>query len=132
MHPDPTAPIDFMEEPVHHDQENDNCKQAGPSLQIESRNILRKIADDPYCNEPRGDCGEKTDAGSDCNRAAMHPIIAIQTGSDCREHQNGFQSLSENQNSDIEDRDRLIPVSLGRIGGTMGSDSLPDENGDDK
>src|SRR5947209_6282072 len=40
MGADPAAPVNFVEEPVHYDQQNNHCEQSGGGLQIERAHVV--------------------------------------------------------------------------------------------
>ena len=48
-------------------------------------------------------------------------------GSNGRQHQNAFESFTEYENPDVEERDCWARVGTHRVGGTPRGDSLPDQ-----
>src|ERR1700737_3865589 len=125
VHPNPAAPINFMEKPVHYYQEDDDRQQPGRGLQIESWNALRKIADDSNSNKPCNDRRKKSNARTHRNRTPMHTIIANHTCRYRREHQNAFQPFSKNEDADVKNCYRLTAVGLQRIRRAFCRDSRP-------
>jgi len=125
---DPAAPINFVEEPIHDHQQDDDCEQSGGGLQIERAHIVAQRIHNSDRDEP-GDQGcAKCDAGADCDRAPMCALCAGHARGNRGEYQNAFQSFAKNENADIEKRNRRARVRLGRIRRAMRGDTLPDNH----
>jgi hypothetical protein len=60
----------------------------------------------------------------------MHPFGANHTGRDGSQHENAFQPFSEDENADIEKRDRRARVGPHRIRRAVCADSLPNQHRD--
>ncbi len=117
-----------MEEPIHHHQKDDDGKEAGGRLEIECRDALIELVDDPHRDEPGDEGGNEADAG-----AAEHRELVPAEGADHVRGQRGqdqdaFQPLAENQDGDIEDGDGGRGARLGGIGRAAGRDPLPDQD----
>ena len=62
----------------------------------------------------------------------MHALCARHTGSDGGKYENAFQAFAENENADIEKRDRRARIRPHRIGRALCSNRLPHQHRDDK
>src|SRR5438046_5410541 len=62
----------------------------------------------------------------------MRALCAGHAGGNRGEYQNAFQSFAENENADIEKRNRRARVRLGRIRRAVRGDSLPDHHPHDR
>jgi hypothetical protein len=132
MGPNPAAPVNFVEEPIHDHKQNDHCEQSGRGLQVQSRNVLAQLLHDSDRDEPGHKSSEESDRRSRHYRFAIIAPRTSHAGGYGSKNENAFESLAEYENTDIERSDGGGSVRLQRIGRTVGSDPLPDENRDDK
>ena len=128
METDPAAPINFMEEPIHYHHQNHDCQKTGPSLEVESRNVLGEILDNAHGDEPGHQSGGNPDTDTNGNRFPLVGVGTDHAGHDCREYQNTFQAFAENQHSNIERSNRSAGMRQCGIRSSVGRDPLPYEN----
>src|SRR5438477_2098825 len=132
MGANPAAPVNLVEEPIHDHKQHNHCEQSGRGLQMQGRDVLAQLLHDSDSDEPGHKGSEEGDRRARHYRLAIIASQAGHTGSDGGQDKNAFESLAENENTDIEGGDGGGGVSLQRIGRTVGSDPLPNENGDDE
>ena len=122
----PAAPINFVEEPVHDDEQHDHGQQSGRRLKIERRDVIAQRTDDADRDEPRNQCCAETDSCADRHRPPMRLFRSRHARRDRRQNENAFQSFAENQHADIEERDRRAGVGPQWIGRPLFRHALPD------
>ena len=128
MSSNPAAPINLVKEPVHDHQQNDDSQESGRGLEIERRHIVAERADDAHRDKPGDQAGDKSEACAERDRLAMHAFGPRHTRGDGSEDENAFQSLSEDENADIEERDCRARVRARRIRRTVCRDPLPNQH----
>src|SRR5207248_2580027 len=101
-------------------------------LQMQSGNVLAQLLHDSDGDKPGHKGGEESDGGAGHHRFAIISPWPRHTGGDGSQNENAFESLTENENTDIERGDGGGGVRSQRVGRTVGCDSLPDENRDHK
>src|SRR5438094_9176678 len=132
MRANPAAPVNLVEEPIHDHKQHNHGEQSGRGLQMQGRNVLAQLLHDSDSDEPGHKGGEESDRRSRHYRFAIIAPRTSHAGGDGSENENAFESLAEYENTDIERGASGGSVRLQRIGRTVGSDPLPDENRDDK
>ena len=128
MSSNPAAPINLVKEPVHDHQQNDDSQEASRGLEIERRHIVAERADDAHGDKPGDQAGDKSEACAERDRLAMHASGPRHTRGDGSQDENAFQSLSEDENADIEKRDRLTRVGSHRIRRPVCGHPLPNQH----
>ena len=119
-----------MEEPVHHDEQHDDCQQARRGLNCKRRGV--DCVDNRDNDEPghHSRCDRRT-------RADRHgpPIDGVgpeEAGGDDREHENRLQSLTEDEDTAVDDNHagaEGAAIRVTRIGRrAMLRDALPDQH----
>ena len=132
VHGDPASPVNLMEEPVHHNKQNEDGQQAGGCLDIERIDALCQVIHDTHGNKPGQECCEEGDASTGCDRAPVGFLRFHHAGSDCRKHQNALQSLSEYQDTDVQNLRKGAGPLCQRIGTPCRSKALPNQNPNDQ
>jgi hypothetical protein len=130
MGANPASPINLVKKPVHYDEKHDDCEQAGRGLQIESRHVVAERTDDPHCNQPRDQTGDKRKTRTERDRTAMGPLRTCHARSDRCQNQNAFQSLAKDKNSNVQKRHRGAGIGACWIRGAVSSNSLPHKHRD--
>src|SRR5881296_1891457 len=86
MGPNPAAPVNFVEEPIHDHKQN----------------VLAQLLHDSDRDEPGHKGGEESDRRSRHYRFAIIAPRTSHAGGDGSENENAFESLAEYENTDIE------------------------------
>ena len=128
MRPNPAAPINLVEEPVHDHQQNYDGEQSGRRLEIERRHIVAKRPDNADRNQPGNQGRGESDSGAETNGAAVRLPRAGHTRGDGGEDQNAFEAFAENEHADIEERNRGAGVGPHRIGHALFGEALPNQD----
>jgi hypothetical protein len=121
----PAAPIDLVKEPVHDDQQHDDCQQPGSGLQIERRHVVAQRTNDPHRDHPRDQTGDKRNARAERNWPAMGASSACHARSDRCQNQNAFQPLAKDENPNVQKGHGRAGVGARRIGRAVCRNSLP-------
>ena len=129
--PDPTAPIDFVEEPVHDDQQHDDSKESGRGLKIERAHVVAQRIDNSHGNDPGDQRGDEGEARAHSDGFPVRPFWSRHRGGDRRQNQNALESFAKNKNSDIERGDCFARVRPRWIRRAFGENSLPDQDRND-
>ena len=114
VRPDPAAPINLVEEPVHDHEQHDDREQSGGGLQIQRGDVVGERAHDADCDHPGDKCRDEGERGSPGDRPPVGPRGADHAGGDRREDENAFEPFAEDEHADVEDGDGGLV--LARIG----------------
>ena len=128
MRPNPAAPVNLVEKPVHDHEQNDDREQTRRRLQIERRDVVAQLAHDADRDKPRHQTGAKRNRGADRNRPAMLTFRAHHARGDRGENEDAFQPFAENKDADIEKSRRWISARAQRIRVALRGHALPDED----
>jgi hypothetical protein len=126
VHGDPAAPVDLVEKPVHHHEQNHDCKQSRRGLQIQGGNVCLQIADDADGHEPGDQCADARTGRAKDDRAALHRAFTAHARNDGGQNENGFESFTKDQNAYVQDRGRRARVRGGGIRVAPGGQTLPE------
>ncbi len=86
-----------------------------------------QIIDHADSDEPGDERGEKPNADAGCDGPLIRLAGFGHAGSDRRENEDTFQSLTKNQNADIEDAGKRTGAMGQRVGSSGSRQSLPNE-----
>ena len=116
---DPAAPVDLVEEPVHHHQQHDHRQQPGRRLHGEA--AAAELAQHPGGEEPGDDGGREAGAGADRDRLPVGRAGADHAGGHRGQDEDRLQPLAEDQQPAVEDDGAVAEVGGGgRVGGAAG------------
>jgi len=130
--PDPAAPVNLVEEPVHDHQQDDHRDQSGCSLEIQRPHVFAEGTDNSHGYEPGDNAAGKSQSSAEGNRAPVWPLRSSHACSNRSQHQNAFESFPENENADVEERDRRTGIGTHRIGCAVRGRALPNQHSSDK
>ena len=119
---DPAGPVDPVEEPVHHEQEHDQRRQAGRRLHVELSAV--EAADQPHDAEPGRDAREQRRAAAERNGPAIDAVCAEEARRDRREHENRLEALPEHEDRAVE-HDGGVAEAHPRAGAPSGRGCRP-------
>src|SRR5438105_6009722 len=91
MGPNPAAPVDLVEEPIHDHKQNDHCEQSGRGLQMQGGNVLAQLLHDSDGDAPGHKGGEERDRRPRHYRFAIIASRAGHTSGDGSEDKNAFE-----------------------------------------
>jgi hypothetical protein len=109
---DPTGPVDLVEEPVHHDEQDDDRRDPGRRLHVEP--AVPEQPDEPDGDEPRAHRREQRDHAADSDRAAVDAVAAEEARGDRGQHEDRLEPLAEHEHRAVDHRGRAAHVRARR------------------
>ena len=106
VRPDPAAPINLVEEPVHDDEQHDDGEEACGGLQVECGDVVGQCAHDADGDHPGDKGGEKGEPGAPGDRPAEGAAGAGHAGGDGGEDENALKAFAKDEDADVEYRQR--------------------------
>ena len=131
VHRNPAGPVDLVEEPVHHEQQDENRDEPGGGLNVEGGHALGQAVEDADGNQPGNQRGDDRQAGADANRTLERTALADHVRRDRGEHEDALEAFAEHQDGDIEHARAQLPVDRG-VGEPAGVQDLQDQDGSDR
>jgi hypothetical protein len=92
---DPAGPVDLVEEPVHHDEQDGDGEQSRRSLNVEAgaaEGADRDDREEPRCHG-RGEC----DAGAGGDRSSQRAVRPDEARRQCGEYEHRLEAFAKNE-----------------------------------
>jgi hypothetical protein len=102
---DPAGPVDLVEEPVHHEQQHEQRRQAGGRLDVELAAV--EAADQPDDAEPGRDPREDRGPAADGDGLAVDAVGAEEARGDRRQHEDRLEALAEDEDRAVDHHGRV-------------------------
>jgi hypothetical protein len=112
----PAGPVDPVEKPIHHNQQDYDGEEASARLNIECRRI--DCPNNGDHDEPGRDSRQDGRAGTDGDRSSKCGLRADEAGADRGQYKDRFQPLAEDQYAGIEHDRAMMQAMNSRIGRT--------------